>query len=104
MPRTAIAPTSLALALLLALAAATAGAGAAEAQQLAFTPDHASGTYAVGERIGWTVTALPGQSAAPGRYHYTVRRDGKTVVARGTFTLTSGRRRSRGGRSTRSCG
>jgi len=62
----------------------------AEAQQLAFAPYHANGIYAVGERVGWRVEVVPGQSAAPGRYSYTVKRDGATVVGTGTFDLTSG--------------
>ena len=67
-----------------------AAAAAAEAQQLTFTPRHANGTYAVGERVEWTVGVAPGQTAAPGRYHYTVKRDGGTVVGSGTFDLGSG--------------
>jgi cephalosporin-C deacetylase-like acetyl esterase len=62
----------------------------ARAQQLAFTPYHANGIYAIGERVGWHVAVAPGQSAAPGRYSYTVKRDGATVVGAGTFDLASG--------------
>ena len=61
----------------------------AEAQQLTFTPYHANGIYAVGERVGWNVAVAPGQSAAPGRFRYTVKRDGKTVVGTGTFDPAS---------------
>ncbi len=86
MIRSAVSPLRIALAVL--LAAAGTGARAADAQ-LVFTPDRASGTYAVGERVGWTVTVQAGRSAAPGAYHYVVKRDGQTVVARGTFTLAS---------------
>jgi len=73
-----------------AVLALLAAAGPAAAQQLSFTPFHANGTYAVGERVGWTVAAAPGQSAASGRYHYTVKRDGGSVVGSGTFDLASG--------------
>lgn len=67
---------------------------AALAQQLAFTPYHANGTYAVHERVGWNVSVVPGQSAA-GTYTYTVKRDGGAVVKTGTLHLTTG-----GGRAT----
>ena len=70
--------------------AAPWGGGAAAAQQLSFTPRHADGTYAVGERVAWTVAAAPGQAAPPGTFSYTVKRDGGTVVGSGTFDLASG--------------
>ena len=65
---------------------------AALAQQLAFTPYHANGTYAIRERIGWHVSVVPGQNAA-GTYTYTVRRDGGAVVGTGTLDLATGRER-----------
>jgi cephalosporin-C deacetylase len=71
------------------LASAFAWASA-QAQQLAFTPYHANGIYAVGERIGWSVAIAPGQSAAPGAYHYVVKRDGQTIVGSGSFDPASG--------------
>jgi cephalosporin-C deacetylase len=64
---------------------------AAQAQQLTFTPNHADGIYAVGERVGWTVDTVAGEGAAPGRYTYTVKRDGGTVIGRGWFDIPSGR-------------
>jgi hypothetical protein len=63
-----------------AVLASAIGWPSAQAQQLAFTPFHANGIYAVGERVGWHVAVAPGQSPAPGRYRYTVKRDGATVV------------------------
>jgi len=72
-----------------ALVASALAWTSAQAQQLAFTPFHASGIYAVGERVGWTVATAPGQSAPPGAYHYVVKRDGQTIVGKGTFTLAS---------------
>ena len=59
------------------------------AVQLAFTPYHANGTYAIRERIGWHVSVVPGQSAA-GTYTYTVKRDGLSVIGTGTLDLTTG--------------
>lgn len=58
------------------------------ALQLAFTPYHANGTYAVRERIGWNVSVIPGQTA--GTYTYTVKRDGASVIKTGTLDLTTG--------------
>jgi len=76
--------------LLAALLALVAGGTAAEAQQLTFTPYRTTGIYAVGERVGWSVAVAPGQGAAPGRYTYTVKRDGLTVVRTGSFDVSSG--------------
>src|SRR5438552_177647 len=72
------------------LIAALLAASPLTAQQLAFTPYHANGTYAVRERIGWHVSVVPGQSGA-GTYTYTVKRDGLSVIARGTLDLKTGR-------------
>jgi len=89
MNRSTISPARFAIALLLALTAGAGGARRVGAQQLVFRPDHANGIYAIGQHVGWTVTVAPGQTAAPGAYHYVVKRDGQTVVGRGTFTLAS---------------
>ena len=62
------------------------------AQQPLFTPDHANGVYAAGERVGWTVT-LPKGVVASGPYTYTIRRNGGDSLASGSFTLS--RRRAR---------
>jgi cephalosporin-C deacetylase len=75
---------------LAALLLAQCLAGAAAAQQLTFTPFHADGTYAVGERVGWRVAVASGQSAAPGSYSYTVKRDGGEVIGTGGFDPSSG--------------
>jgi len=76
------------------LIAALLAASPLTAQQLAFTPYHANGTYTVRERIGWHVSVVPGQTAA-GTYTYTVKRDGLAVIGTGTLDLTTG-----GGRAT----
>ncbi|AHG93722.1 Acetyl xylan esterase (plasmid) [Gemmatirosa kalamazoonensis] len=66
------------------------------AQTPTFTPDHASGIYAAGERVGWTVT-MPNtvaKDARPaGAYTYTVRRNGGEVVSTGTLDLSTGKAR-----------
>jgi len=82
--------TRLALRLLVAALPVPAAWQAAAAQQLVFTPYHANGTYAVGERVGWTVAPTAGQAAPAGSFTYTVKRDGGTVVGSGTFDLASG--------------
>jgi cephalosporin-C deacetylase len=81
------APLSVRCLALALLAHVPAAPGAA--QQLAFTPYHANGTYDVGERVGWRVSVAPGRTAAPGRYSYTVKRDGAEVVGTGDFDLSA---------------
>ncbi|MGA2383201.1 MAG: acetylxylan esterase [Gemmatimonadales bacterium] len=73
-----------------ALVASALAWHSAQGQQLAFTPFHANGIYSVGERVGWRVAAQPGQVAVPGRYRYTVKRDGQTVIGSGIFDPASG--------------
>jgi len=74
-----------------AVLCATRFASPLEAQQPTFTPDHANGIYAAGERVGWTVT-LPG-AAETGPYTYTVKKNGSTVLGTGSVTLVNGRGR-----------
>jgi cephalosporin-C deacetylase len=69
-----------------------AATSAAHAQQPTFTPDRSDGIYAVGERIGWTIT-LPRGAKTPGPYTYTVRRNGADSIAAGTVELKKGRGR-----------
>jgi cephalosporin-C deacetylase len=74
-----------------ALLAPLAGWPAARAQQLTFTPYHADGIYAIGERVGWTVDTAAGGGASPGTYTYKIKRDGGTVIGRGSFDVPSAR-------------
>lgn len=60
-------------------------------QQLTFTPDHASGIYAVGDTVGWTVT--PGPVAPTYAYKWTIRRNNAVVLKEGKLDLSSGRDR-----------
>ena len=78
--------------LFVALALAVACVPGLRAQQLAFRPYHPDGMYRVGDRVGWRVALVAGQTATPGRYTWVARRDGGTVVARGSFDLASGER------------
>ncbi|MGH8180964.1 MAG: acetylxylan esterase [Steroidobacteraceae bacterium] len=80
-----------ALSLLIACAFAACGsASAADQAQLRFTPFHADGIYALGEKIGWTVTLAAGTSPPKGRFGYTIRSNGLDVVKTGSFDLGSG--------------
>ena len=77
----------------LALAGAISRADASRsAQQPTFTPDHANGIYAAGERIGWTAT-LPKDTKAPGPYTYTIRKFGAESLSAGTLVMKNGRGR-----------
>jgi cephalosporin-C deacetylase-like acetyl esterase len=62
------------------------------AQQPTFTPDHPSGIYAAGERVGWTLT-LPGGVTETGPYTYTIRKNGGTVLRSGSVALVNDRGR-----------
>ncbi len=68
-----------------------AGWSAAAAQNLTFTPYHANGIYAVGERVGWNVSLPAGATAATGRYTYVVKRDGEAAIAKGSFDMAAGK-------------
>jgi cephalosporin-C deacetylase len=63
---------------------------AAGEPQLVFTPFHSNGIYALGERVGWTVTAAPGTMAPKGRFSYTVKSNNLDVVKTGSFALSAG--------------
>ncbi|HEV2268039.1 MAG TPA: acetylxylan esterase [Steroidobacteraceae bacterium] len=67
-----------------------AAAAAADAQHLVFTPFHTDGIYALGEKVGWTVTAAPGTVAPRGRFGYTIKSNDLDVVKTGSFDLSSG--------------
>src|SRR6201993_1062479 len=86
MPRTG---SRLASAFLFAATLALAQRGAPIPQQLTFTPYHASGTYDVGETVGWTVS--PGPSAPTYAYKWTIRRNNAVVLKEGKLDLSSGR-------------
>jgi cephalosporin-C deacetylase len=76
---------------LLGCALALPGAAtAADPPQLLFTPFHANGIYALGEKVGWTVTAAPGTVPPKGRFSYTIKSNDLDVVKTGSFDLGSG--------------
>ena len=65
-------------------------ASAADAPNPIFTPYHADGIYALGEKVGWTVTLAPDAVSPKGRFSYTIRRNDLDVVRTGSFDLHSG--------------
>lgn len=70
--------------------AAFGTASAADKPQLVFTPFHADGIYALGEKVGWTVTPAPGTVAPKGSFSYTIKSNNLDVVKSGSFDLRSG--------------
>src|SRR5215471_8425319 len=59
------------------------------AEQLTFTPYHASGIYDIGETVGWEVT--PGPVTPTYSYRWTVRRNNAVVLKEGKLDLSSGK-------------
>jgi cephalosporin-C deacetylase len=57
-------------------------------QQLVFTPYRASGIYAVGDTVGWTVT--PGPAPPTYAYTWTVRRNNAVTLKQGRLDLSGG--------------
>jgi len=62
---------------------------AAGAQQLNFTPFHANGIYALGDKVGWTVAPAPGTKPTT-TFSYTVKTNQTVVIGSGSFDLSSG--------------
>ena len=79
----------LALALLFGAAFSSAQRGAPIPQQLAFTPDHATGIYEIGDTVGWTITAGPVEPTYS--YKWTIRRNNAVVLKEGKLDLSSGK-------------
>jgi len=76
--------------IVLAVAIVLAAAHSSPPQQLTLTPYKASGTYGVGEKVGWTVNLSPG-STLTGDYTYTVKKNNQDVIKTGKLDLTTGR-------------
>jgi cephalosporin-C deacetylase len=51
---------------------------------LVVQPDHATGLYKLGEKVGWTVTNPTG---TPIKFQYTVRKNGKVGLSQGTLEV-----------------
>jgi cephalosporin-C deacetylase-like acetyl esterase len=78
----------LAASLFLTTAALSAQAPLTPESQLVFTPYHATGIYAVGERVGWTVTRPADDSCL--HYTYTAKKNDLNVLKTGELDLTAG--------------
>lgn len=63
----------------------------AGAQQLNFTPLHRNGVYAMGDTVGWTVTAPSGKPAPTGTFSYRITKNNLDIVTTGSFRLTNGK-------------
>ncbi len=61
------------------------------AQQLTLTPDHASGIYDVGEKVGWTITGPDSKSTKP--YEYNAKKNNQDVLKSGELDLSAGKGR-----------
>jgi len=59
------------------------------AQQLTLTPFKATGIYAIGEKVGWTVS-LPQGEALAGDYKYTIKKNNFDTIKTGTLDFSSG--------------
>lgn len=60
------------------------------AQQLTATPFNPNGIYAVGEKVGWSVTLRSGVPAPMGNYTYTVKKNNLEAIKAGELDLSSG--------------
>jgi cephalosporin-C deacetylase-like acetyl esterase len=60
------------------------------AAQPAFAPFHQDGIYAVGDRVGWTVTLPAGSNVPDGGYHCVIRRNNAETLSELTLDLSSG--------------
>jgi len=76
--------------IVLAVVIVLAAAHSSSAQQLTLTPYKASGTYGVGEKVGWTANLPPG-SAPTGDYTYTIKKNNQDVIKTGNLDLATGR-------------
>ncbi len=74
----------------LAFFAPSAAAARAAAPKLTGVPFHADGIYALGQKVGWTVSLAPGQSPPAGSFRYTIKTNDLDVRKTGRFTLSSG--------------
>ena len=75
--------------IVLAVVIVLAAAHSTSAQQLTLTPYKASGTYGVGEKVGWTANLSPG--SAPTRdYTYTIKKNNQDVIKTGKLDLAKG--------------
>jgi cephalosporin-C deacetylase len=70
-------------------AASAAPRRARIAEQLIFTPYHATGIYDTGQTVGWTVT--PGPVPPAYSYKWTIRRNNAVILKQGKLDLSAGK-------------
>src|SRR5215468_9936798 len=63
-----------------------------QAAQLTATPYKASGIYAIGEKVGWTVSLPQGAASKSGDYTYTVKKNNQDVIKTGSLSFSTGGR------------
>ena len=63
------------------------------AQPVDLVPEHASGIYAAGDMVGWTVTAKPGVAVPPGGFSYTIKLNNATLLQDGKVDPAKGQNR-----------
>lgn len=71
--------------------ASSFAAAVAGAQPLVLTPFNRSGIYALGEKVGWTVTVPAETVARAASYTYTIRKNDLDVIKSGKLDLASGK-------------
>jgi cephalosporin-C deacetylase-like acetyl esterase/lysophospholipase L1-like esterase len=67
-----------------------AEAGTSAADPPTFAPYHPTGTYDVGETVGWKVSPPEGATAPVGEYSYTIKKNNLEVIKQDKFDLSSG--------------
>ena len=63
-------------------------AALAHTQSLTVVPFHKNGIYAIGEKVGWTVTAPGG--TAPAKYTYEIKKNGLDAIQAGALEFANG--------------
>lgn len=59
--------------------------------QIKIKPDHASGIYALQEKVTWSISAMNGAQPLAGNVKYEVKQGGLKVIAKGTIALQDGK-------------
>src|SRR5215831_13577475 len=60
-----------------------------QASQLTATPYKASGIYAIGEKVGWTVSLPQGSASKNGDYTYTIKKNNQEVIKDGSLSFST---------------
>src|SRR5215471_17459000 len=63
-----------------------------QAAQLTATPYKASGIYAIGERVGWTISLPHDAASKDGVYSYTIKKNNQDVIKTGSLNFSTGGR------------